>query len=110
MKTITRPQKLSSEEIKKISVHTDLSVLFLREGKRFVVYAPALDLSTSGKTFVQASKRFNEIVAIFFEEIIRKGTTGEVLESLGWARNGQRWTPPLIVAHESQSIHVPAVA
>lgn len=47
-----------------------LPVSVLKEGKRFVAYAPALDLSTSGKTYEEAKERFEEAVTLFFEETV----------------------------------------
>ncbi|MEK7636828.1 MAG: hypothetical protein AAB402_00355 [Patescibacteria group bacterium] len=49
-----------------------LPVSILREGKRFIAYTPALDLSTSGKTFDQAKQRFAEAAELFFEETERQ--------------------------------------
>lgn len=91
-------------------VQTNLSVTFLREGRRFIAYSPALDLSTSGKSFKEAKKRFEEITEIFFEEVAKRGTLKEVLQSLGWEQQNKQWTPPAIIAHDSQTIHVPAFA
>ncbi|MBI3420770.1 MAG: hypothetical protein HY006_01780 [Candidatus Sungbacteria bacterium] len=88
-------------------VQGKLSVVFLREGRRFVAYAPALDLSTSGKSFEEVKKRFEEITQIFFEELARKGTTKEVLGSLGWGQHDRTWDPPLVIGHESQTIRLP---
>lgn len=62
-------------------IQLNLPVTFLREKKRFVAYSPALDLSTSGKNFEEAQKRFAEIARIFFDEIISRGTIDEVLEN-----------------------------
>ena len=45
-----------------------------------------LDLSTSGKNYKEAKKRFFEIVNIFFEEIIKKGNIENVLKDLGFKR------------------------
>jgi len=72
--------------MKKLAMQFNLSVTFLREKNRFIAYAPALDLSTSGKTFDEARQRFGEIAALFFEELARKGTTADVLEDLGWQK------------------------
>jgi len=85
-----------------------LPVSILREGKRFIAYSPVLDLSTSGKSYEEAKKRFKEIVNIFFEELIKKGTLEEVLRDLGWRRVQTRWNPPVVISHESQIIRVPA--
>jgi len=85
-----------------------LPVSFLREGKKYVAYTPALDLSTSGRTYEEAKRRFREIVSIFFEELIKKGTLDEVLRDLGWKRIQAEWSPPVIISQELQSIRVPA--
>jgi len=61
-----------------------LPVSIFKEGKHFVAYTPALDLSTSAKTFDEVKKRLFEAVQIFFEELTKKGTTEEVLKGLGW--------------------------
>lgn len=73
-----------------------LPVSFLREGKRFVAYTPALDLSTSGKTFKEAKQHFEEATALFFEELEQMGTTNETLKNLGWQKLERRWTPPVL--------------
>ena len=51
----------------------------LKERKYYIAYSPALDLSTSGKTFEEAKRRFEEVVEIFFEEVLEKGTLDNVL-------------------------------
>jgi len=59
-------------------------VSILREDKKYVDYSPALDLSTSGRNYQEVKKRFVEIVNIFFEELIKKGTLEEVLRDLDY--------------------------
>jgi len=85
-----------------------LPVSFLREGKKYVAYTPALDLSTSSRTYDEAKRRFSEVVSIFFEELIKKGTLDEVLRGLGWKRVQSKWSPPIIISQELQSVRVPA--
>lgn len=85
----------------------NLSVIFLKEKSAFVAYSPALDLSTTGKTFATAKNRFTEAVNIFFEEIIKKGTIDEVLEDLGWQKIKKEWLPPKVISHESETIQIP---
>ena len=53
-------------DMAKMAFHTNLTVNFLREGKRFIAYSPALDLSTSGKTYEEARQRFQEAAQLFF--------------------------------------------
>ena len=90
--------------MKKMNIQVKLPMSILREGKKYIAYTPALDLSTSGKTFDEAKKRFGEVVEIFFEEILRKNTTEAVLEELGWQKIHQKWNPPVVVANESQTV------
>lgn len=85
----------------------NLSVIFFKEKSAFVAYSPALDLSTSGKTFVSAKSRFTEAANIFFEEIIKKGTISEVLEDLGWQKTKKDWLPPQVISHEPETIQIP---
>jgi len=87
-------------------LEVNLPVSFLREGDKFVAYTLALDLSTSGKSFKEVQTRFKEIVGIFFEEIIEKGTINEVLVNLGWKKIQSKWTPPIVISQGSQLIRV----
>lgn len=86
----------------------NLPVSILREGKSYVAYTPALDLSTSGSSYNEVKRRFGEIVNIFFEELINKGTLEEVLYDLGWQKIQRQWKPPIVIAQESQPISVAA--
>jgi hypothetical protein len=95
---------------RKVNLEISLPVSFLREGKYFIAYTPALDLSTSALSFDKAKKRFEEVVKIFFEELMEKGTLDEVLADLGWRKVRKRWTPPVLVAQESESIKIPLAA
>jgi len=85
-----------------------LPVSILWEGKKYIAYTPALDLSTSGGSYEEAKRRFGEIVNIFFDELIKMGTLEEVLRGLGWKRVQAKWSPPVVISQESQTIRVPA--
>jgi len=91
-------------------IHAELPVLFFKEGKRIVAYTPALNLSTFGKTLTEAKKRFNEVVAIFFEETSKMGTTEEVLLECGWEKRKNEFLPPSIISHGFASVSFPAFA
>ncbi len=84
--------------------------MFLREGKGFVAYTPALDLSTSASTLAKAKNRFAEAVEIFIEECHRMGTLESVLEDLGWKKSKATWKPPVIVGQSSIPFKLPAFA
>lgn len=83
-------------------------VAILREGNRFIAHTSALDLSTSGRTFAEAKRRFVEATELFFEELDRMGTLHETLTGLGWRRVERRWKPPVLVATEQSEVRVPA--
>jgi hypothetical protein len=85
-----------------------LPVQIIKQGRQFVAYTPVLDLSTSGRTLIEVKKRFEEIVNIFFEEIIEAGTLDKVLGDLGWRKLNRSWTPPEIVLQQSMDFKVPA--
>ncbi len=84
------------------AINFSIPVSFLKEGKTYVAFTPALDISTCGKTLREAKKRFEELVQIFFEEVERKGTLEEALESLGWERIDGEWCPPQEIEHEQK--------
>ena len=91
----------------KMAFQTKLSINFLREGKRFIAYSPALDLSTSGKTYKEAKRRFQEAAQLFFEETMKKGVLKEVLRDLGWQFKNSEPLPPVSVGNEIQSFKIP---
>ena len=82
-----------------------LSLVLLKEGKRYVAYFPALDLCTSGNTAVEAKKRAVEAARIFFQEIEEKGTAKEILSELGWERKQKIWREP-VIKHDSVRVAV----
>ena len=96
--------------MKRMNTEIELPVSVFKEGAYFVAYAPALDLSTSAKTYEGAKKRFGEIVPIFLEETMRKGTLSEYLESLGWKKAQKKWFPPAIVSQGLEKIRMPQAA
>ncbi len=93
--------------MKKMTLNAKVPVSIFKENDFFVAYSPVLDLSTCAKTFEEVKKRFDEVVSLFFEELIKKGTIDEVLQNMGWRKVQKQWTPPLIVAQESSEIHIP---
>ncbi len=92
--------------MKKYSIEASLPVSVIKEGKRFIAYTPALDLSTSGKTQKEAKKRFIEAVQIFIDELVEMNTLEQVLSNMGWKKVQKQWQPPLVVSHELTPIRV----
>ncbi|MFA5936399.1 MAG: type II toxin-antitoxin system HicB family antitoxin [Candidatus Paceibacterota bacterium] len=80
----------------------NLPVTIFKEGKSYVAYSPALDLSTSASTYKKAQTRFLEIVEIFLEELGEMGTLDSVLSSLGWQKVKSNWQPPVVISNYMQ--------
>lgn len=73
-----------------------ITVFIGKEGDAFVIYSPALDLSSCGKTVPEAQRRFAQAVDAFFEELEEMGTLDEALASLGWIKTSgpkDGWNP-----------------
>ena len=85
----------------------NLRVDFIKQGKSYIAYAPALDLSTSGKTLKEAQKRFEEAVDIFFEETVEHNCLEKVLTELGWQKLKTKWKAPKVVKQKSLDFKVP---
>jgi len=96
----------------KIDIQGNLHVIFMEQCKKIVAFAPALDLATSANTLEEAKKRFGEVLEIFFEETLKKGTLEQVLAECGWrkvSRPKKHWVPPRthVVGQESIPICLP---
>lgn len=96
--------------IKKTILVDKLPVTVMKQGKHFVAYSPALDVSTSGKSLKDVQKKFIELVTVFIEEIIEAGTIHEVLYELGWTKIQQKWSPPKVISSKSIGVRLPAFA
>jgi hypothetical protein len=89
----------------------NLPVLITKQGKRFVAYTHALDISTSGKSEKDAKAKFVELTNLFLEEIAEAGTINDVLAELGWKKTGQKqWTPPQVISSKSIGFKTPVFA
>ena len=88
----------------KDKIQFKLPVSIFKEGKYFIAHSPALDLSTSGRDYEEVKRRFNEVVEIFFQELIQKKTLNEVLKNLGWQKIRGQWRPPVFITQEYVSI------
>ena len=91
-------------------LNTKLTVSITKQGKRYVAYAPALDISTSASTEKAVLRRFGELVELFFEELQQAGTVAEVLSELGWRRQQKQWSPPEELSHKPITVRLPAFA
>lgn len=55
-------------------------------------------------------KRFEQVVDVFFEELVDMGTLDDVLANLGWTKTQSKWTPPFQVGHGLQRVSLPLSA
>ncbi len=92
--------------MKQIKIKTKLPVSIFREGDSFIAYTPALDISTSGKSYREVKKRFSELVEIFLEEIIKSGDINAVLSNLGWEKIKKQWMPPAMISQKIEDFEM----
>ena len=88
----------------------NLPVTITKQGRRFVAYTPALDISTSGTTEKKVKENFFELVNVFLEELHTMGTTHDVLTELGWKKSQKIWQPPQVISSSSIGIKIPVFA
>lgn len=91
----------------KTQMHMQLGVEIIKQGKVYIAYARALDLSTCAKTQRAAKKNFEEIVEIFIDELVEKGTLESVLNDLGWKKIKKQWEPPKVVSFSKIDLPLP---
>ena len=95
-------------QLQKIKIN--IPVTIMKEGKRFVAYTSALDISTSAPTFKKVEKRFAEMVQIFFEELCKTQTLKDVLTECGWKKVDKHYVPPRPIANIQETFSVPCRA
>lgn len=92
------------------NLDVNLSVSIFKQGKVYVAYTPALDVSTYGNSIEEAQKNFDELVEVFFSEFDDARSLSNVLECMGWTKSKSVWTPPVEVKHINQSFKMPSFA
>ncbi len=99
---VENTKKWYGKNMKKAKFEISLPITIFKEGKSFVAYSPALNLSTSAQTYEKAQSRFAEAVEIFFDELARMGTMDKVLAEMGWQKVKSNWRPPVVVSNYVQ--------
>jgi len=87
----------------------NLALVIMKEGRHFIAYSPALDLSTAGRSLKHVQKNFVEAAELLLEEIFEAGTADDVLSDLGWKKVQKRWTPPPVISTTSVGITIPSL-
>lgn len=101
--------------MRKVVTKLKVPVNFYNEDNKFIAYCPALDISTCGDSFKEAKKRFEELLAIFFDEVAKMDTLEDVLLECGWqkvSRLRPRWKPPIrtFITQLQEEIELPCPA
>ncbi|GBD86231.1 hypothetical protein BMS3Abin03_00141 [bacterium BMS3Abin03] len=92
------------------SINVKLDVALIKESNFYIAYAPALELTAYGKSIKEAKKNFEEVVAIFFEEVTSNDKLFDVLLELGWTLKKlpePKFTPPHVKRRLSQRVNPP---
>ncbi|MFA5820996.1 MAG: hypothetical protein WC873_02755 [Candidatus Gracilibacteria bacterium] len=67
----------------KQTIAIKLAITIIKQGRKYIAYSPALNLSTSGKNLEEARKRFAEITNIFLEEIAEHNWGQMMMDAAG---------------------------
>jgi predicted RNase H-like HicB family nuclease len=51
-----------------------IPVVFFKECKSYIACCPPLDLASQGKTLKEAEKNFFEVLSIYIQETVKRGT------------------------------------
>lgn len=79
---------------------TILQVNILKEGKEYIAYSPALDISSCGKSEAEAKRNLGSAVKLFLDELQEMGTLDDALFELGWRKADNpryNWIPPQLL-------------
>ena len=66
------------------SVKVNLGMYLFKEGKSYIVYCPALDLSAYGDSEEHAKKSFEDVFSMTVKYMLNKNTVKEDLINHGW--------------------------
>lgn len=83
------------------TVHT------FKEGNTYVAYVPELDVSSCGKSDVEARHNIRDAVQGFLEASAETGTLAEILEESGYKREGDSWRAPEFVSLDHAVASIP---
>ena len=71
-----------------------LSACVFADGENYVAYCPELDISAAGEDETDAKQALSEVLAIYFDDTISRGTLEEDLKQHGWRKRGEAVTAP----------------
>lgn len=79
-------------------------VVFFQEGGVMIAHCIPLDVSSCGQDVEEARRNVREAIELFLESCDDIGTLNEVLEESGFVRDGENWTPPVILQVDNLDI------
>jgi predicted RNase H-like HicB family nuclease len=77
-----------------------------KEGKTYVAYAPALDVSSCGATDDEARRNIRDAVRGFLAASAAMGALDEILQQAGYERDGETWHAPEFVSMDRLSMSI----
>ncbi len=101
MKRTTGTQQLSQ-----ITFTTQL----WREGRTYVAYTPELDISSCGRTLVQAKRALRDAVSLFLEESAERGVLGDILSEAGFEKRGKTYRSRRVLVREKVRLSLPVAS
>lgn len=79
---------------KKPLISANLSAYVFPEGNVMIAYCPELDISASGKDEEDARQSLSDVLDIYFEDTISRGTLEADLLAHGWRKKGASVSVP----------------
>lgn len=76
------------------SYRFNIEFYIYEDGGVFMAYCPALDLATSGKTYIDAVTNFYECFQLYVETCLEFGTLHDDLIAHGWKMTAKTVAPP----------------
>ena len=74
------------------------TVHIFKEGDTYVAHVPELDVCSCGSTADQARHNIQDAVRGFLEAGEQMGTLDQILQEVGYRRDGESWQAPEFVA------------
>ena len=71
-----------------------LSAYVFADGNYYVAYCPELDISAAGEDEADARQSLSEVLGIYFDDTISRGTLEEDLQRHGWRKRGSTVATP----------------
>ena len=85
-----------------MNIRMNVRVWVDRETGQYIAHALPIDVASHGATPEAAKAALDEAVRGFVVAAVRHGTLQEVMEEIGYERQGDDWVAPTLVADEER--------